>query len=356
MDVAGFLVALAVSMPIPPNHPLIATMGRFDRTDPTRPRLGFPGLTIRVRFTGPSLAMRLSDTTGGSAFDVIVDGGERQIVRCNKGEDEYVLADGLTDAPHTADIVRRTEAWEGIVSFLGLRLAPGKELLAPTPWPTRKLLFIGDSVTAGEGSERGPECKRDPPRFSNARVSYSMLLARLLDAQVHLVAFGGRGLIRDWRGKRDVLNAPEFFDLALPDEDPRTPPPRFDHLSYVPDAVFVSLGTNDFNLEIGPLPAREEYVSNYVRFVQVIRTRYPAAHIFLTEGALVDDADDAIQKPRTTLRSYIDETIARLADPRVSHALAEHYWGGPCDGHPTGEQHRLMARDFEPILRRTLGW
>jgi lysophospholipase L1-like esterase len=356
MELVGLLAALAVSMPIPPNHPLIATMGRLDRTDPLRPRLGFPGLMLRVRFNGPHLSMRVADTSGGSAFDVIVDGGEPQVVRCAKGEDEYVLAEGLTDAVHTADIVRRTETWEGVATFLGLRLAPGKELLAPIAWPTRKLLFIGDSVTAGEGVERGAECRRDPQRFSNARVSYGMLLARTLDAQVHLVAFGGRGLIRDWRGKRDVLNAPEFFDLALPDEDPQTPPPRFDHLSYVPDAVFVSLGTNDFNLEIGPLPGREEYVSNYVRFVQTIRTRYPAAHVFLTEGALVDDTDDAIQKPRTTLRSYIDDTISRLADPRVYHAWAEHYWGGPCDGHPSAEQHRLMARDFEPFLRRILGW
>ena len=251
--------------------------------------------------------------------------------------------------------MRRTETWQGVTTLLGLRLAAGKELLPATPWPSRKLLFIGDSVTAGEGTDRPADCVKDPPRFSNARLSYGMRLARTLDAQCHLVAFGGRGLIRDWQGRREVLTAPEFFDLAIPEEAGATPPP-FDHASYVPDAVFVSLGTNDFNLAIGPLPEREEFVSAYVRFVRVLRSRYPLAHVFLTEGAIVDDASDPTRKPRTTLRSYIEETIARLADPRVHDVEGVHYPGDACDAHPTGEQHRLMARDLEPILRRALGW
>jgi lysophospholipase L1-like esterase len=342
-------------MPIRPDDPRIAIMGRLDRSDPTRPRLGFPGLTIRVQFEGPLLAMRVSDTTGHSAFDVIVDGGEPHVVRCEQGERGYVLAEGLPDGRHSAEIVRRTETWQGVTTFLGLRLAAGKELLPPPPWPSRKLLFIGDSVTAGEGTERPAECIKDPPRFSNARLSYGMRLARALDAQCHLVAYGGRGLIRDWQGRRDVLTVPELFDLAIPEEGGATPPP-FDHSSYVPDAVFVSLGTNEFNLAIGPLPEREEFVSAYVRFVRAIRARYPVAHVFLTEGAIVNDESDPTRKPRTTLRSYIEETIARLADPRVHDVESAHYPGDACDAHPTGEQQRLMARDLEPILRKTLGW
>jgi hypothetical protein len=45
-----------------------------------------------------------------------------------------------------------------------------------------------------------------------------------------------------------------------------------------------------------------------------------------------------------------------LADPKVHDVESVHYPGDACDPHPTGEQHRLMARDLEPILRRTLGW
>lgn len=355
-----------------PSDARVATMGRLDWRDPARPRLGFPGVTIRVRFTGASLSLRTAET-GGSSYDVTVDGEDPRTVRTEVGERDYALAEYLTGGPHAADIVRRTETWQGITTLLGLRLAPGGELLPPGPWPTRKLLFIGDSVTAGEGTDRDGPCVKDAPRFSNARLSYGMLLARTLDAQAHLVAFGGRGLVRDWQGRKDVLNAPQFFPLALPEEGG----PPFDLGSYVPDAVVISLGTNDFNLALGPPPERELYVSAYVRLVRDLRGHYPGAHVFLTPGAMVRDvappassaAADATSAgatanppalpaggPRSQLQSYITDTIALLADPRVHDAGGEVYPGDACDAHPTKAQHRGIARDLEPVLRRALGW
>jgi len=338
---------------IGPDEPRIAYMGRLDRRQPGRPRLGFPGITIRARFEGPSLAVRLDDTDGHSSFAVGIDGQNPSILQCERGPHDYELASNLAEGAHSVDIVKRTEAWQGVVTFLGLRLAPGRGLLEPTPWPSRRLLFIGDSVTAGEGVDRGPTCPKGQYGSSNAQGSYGMLLARALDAQCHLVACGGRGLIRDWQGRRDVLNAPQFFDLALPDED--EPRAVWDHAEYVPDAILVSLGTNDFNLSLGPLPEESEWVEAYVRFLRRIRKSYPLARVFVTEGAIVNDEGSPL-KPRTTLRGYLDETVRQFGDPRVTHVEPFHYPGDECDAHPTGAQHRLMALDLEPVLREALGW
>jgi len=172
---------------------------------------------------------------------------------------------------------------------------------------------------------------------------------------VHLVAFGGRGLTRDWQGRTDVLTAPQFFELDIPVEE-GPPPPRVNHAVWVPDAVVVSLGTNDFSVAAGPPPARPPFVAAYVAFVRVIRARYPAAHVFLTEGAIVNDAADAAGRPRSTLSSYIDDTVAQLGDPRVHHAEASFQPGDACDAHPTGAQHLRMAAELEPQLRRVLQW
>jgi Carbohydrate esterase 2 N-terminal/GDSL-like Lipase/Acylhydrolase family len=337
-----------------PSDSRVAIMGRVDRGEPNRVRMGFPGVTIRLAFEGPSLSIRAADTSGHSSFAVVIDNGDPRTLRCDQGEHEYLLASHLAQGRHTVDIVRRSETWQGIVTFLGVRLASGQVLLPPAPWPRRKLLFIGDSVTAGEMIDREPTCPGDPFGPSNARESYAMLLARTLDAQCHLVAYGGRGVIRDWQGKSDVLNAPQFFDLAVPDEP--GPAPAWDHSLYVPDAVFVSLGTNDFNLALGALPEREVFVSTYVRLLRAVRERYPQAQVFVTEGAIVNDESDSERKPKSTLREYLDETVRRLGDPRIRHVEAEHYPGDPCNAHPTREQHCLMARDIEPVLRAALGW
>ena len=215
------------------------------------------------------------------------------------------------------------------------------------------MMFIGDSVTCGEAMDRAPNWKEDRPASWDAYHSYGMLLGRKLDAQVHLVCFGGRGLVRDWRGRSDVQNAPQFFDLALPDD---TTPPLWNHDSYIPDVVVVSLGTNDFNFTIGDFPERESWVSAYVRFVRTIRAHYPDAHILLTEGAIVDDMTDPQRPRKSVLAGYIKETVSRLADPRLHYFESRHYPGDASDAHPTAAQHAAMARDIEPIIRAEMGW
>lgn len=338
---------------IPANDPKIGVMGRVDSATAGRLRVGYPGVTFRVRFQGPSLAMRANSTTGNSYIEVFVDGGEPRIVRLATGEAELILADNLVSGEHTVEVVHRTETWVDVMTVLGFRLAPGGRLLVANPWPRRRMLFIGDSVTCGEAVERPPGWKEQRPVSWNAYLSYGMVLARAFDAQVQLVCFGGRGLIRDWRGRSDVLNAPQFFGLAIPEEQS---PRAWDFSAYVPDVIVVSLGTNDFSLGIGDFPPREEWVSAYVKFVRAIRGHYPEAHIFLTEGAIVSDIADPSRPQKTILNSYIAETASRLADPRVHVFESRHYPGDADDAHPTGPQHAAMARDIEPIIRAAAGW
>jgi lysophospholipase L1-like esterase len=334
------------------SDPRIGWMGRFDTTDPVRPRFGYPGVTVRVAFEGPSIGLRVAAATPNVHVLVRVDGDDSRIVRLPEGESDLGLAGGLDPGAHTAELVHRTETWQGTMAILGVRLAPGGRLLAAAPFPRRKLMFVGDSVTCGSGAERASACAKDGIASSNGAASYGMLLGRALDAQSHLVCYGGRGLVRDWRGRRDVHTVPEVFDLTVPDE-PKGP--TWDHARYVPDAVVVSIGTNDLNLAIGPFPERDEYVGAYVAFLQTIRARYPKAFIFATEGAIVNDGPDG-RKQKTTLASWVAEAVQKVGDPRVRAVASTHYPGDACDAHPTAEQHAAMARDFEPILREALGW
>ena len=337
---------------LPASDPRFGWMGRVDTTDPARPRFGYPGVTLRLAFEGPSIGVRVAAATPNVHVSVLVDGAPSRVVRLPPGESDLGLAGGLGPGSHTVELVHRTETWQGTLAVLGVRLPPGGRLLEPPPFPKRKLLFIGDSVTCGSGTERAAACAKDGVASSNGTASYGWLLGKALDAQSHLVCYGGRGLVRDWRGRRDVLTVPELFDLAVPDE-PKGPP--WDHSRYVPDAVVVSLGTNDFNLAIGPFPEKDEYVSAYVAFLRTIRARYPAALVLVTEGAIVNDGEDG-RRQKTTLAGYVAEAARQVADPRIRAVPARHYPGDACDAHPTAEQQAAMARDLEPVLREALGW
>ena len=365
----GVFVVGCAPRPAGPADPRIAVMGRVDRADPARWRIGYPGVTMRVSIEGPTLLMRASCSTDNCRLGVAVDGAPARVVRVGQGDRWIPVAEGLPAGPHTVEVVTRTEAWQGIVAVRAFE-APHGRLLAAPPWPRRRMLFIGDSATCGEaidreggaGNPRGgagnaspDDCAwtHEPAAAASGDLSYGMLLARALSAQAHLVCYGGRGLIRDWRGRRDVPNGPRLFDLAVADDHPRA---LWDHAGYLPDVIVVALGTNDFNLALGPFPAREEFVTAYVAFVRAIRARYPAAPVILTEGAIVSDDTDPQRPQKSVLRAYLAETARRLADARVTVFPSQHYPGDACNPHPTRAQHAAMAHDLEPAIRGATGW
>ncbi|MCC5025624.1 MAG: hypothetical protein J6386_23870 [Candidatus Synoicihabitans palmerolidicus] len=78
-----------------------------------------------------------------------------------------------------------------------------------------------------------------------------------MSAQVHIVAYGGRGLTRTWNGRMDEANAPAFFERSLPDDVDAV----WVHADYQPDAVVIMLGQNDFRQGV---LTEDEFVPAYV--------------------------------------------------------------------------------------------
>jgi lysophospholipase L1-like esterase len=332
------------------DDPRLQLLGQIDLGNPKRPRLGYPGTGLRLRFQGSSLSLHLSTDSDKSALTVVIDHGDPALQLLQKGDQTLVLARGLELAPHTAEVYKRTETWQGIVTLLGIELPQEGTLLSASPLPTRKLMFVGDSVTCGSGVENNSTCTSDPEHpASDAYHSYGMELGRRLDAQTHLVCYGGRGLDRDYRGlgvADNVLNAPQFLDLSIPSDDAANRAP-WGSSKWVPDGIVVSLGTNDFNLQkTRPLDG-ETFVGDYARFLVTLRSHYPNAFILVTEGAIVTDP---------LLRSYVQDAVSRTNDARIQWVKANHYPGNGCDAHPTRAQHQQIADDLEPVLRKTLVW
>ena len=301
---------------------------------------GYPGVTLRVAFSGTRLAVEMQ---GGerSLMDVIVDGGAPRTIQLEPRWHAYEL---LADAPpgrHTVELVRRTETWLGLASVA--RFTTDGRFEPAAPLPARRLLVLGDSVTCGANMER-PDNNKDNPAWWNARVSYGMLLGQALDAQVQLVCFGGRGLVRSWNGKTDEYQLAQFYGLAIPDAARPVPWKQKD---YAPDLILVAIGTNDFNQGI---PERLPYVDAYVKFVRTLLADHPKAQVVLTEGAILKD------EKKAALTAYIDETVKKVKNKRVHAVPSEYHPGDPQDMHPTTAQHAEMAAELAVPLKALMGW
>ena len=332
------------------NNDRIQLIGRIDDRNPLKPRLAYPGTEIRLRLHGASIHLVVSSDSDKSALTIVIDHGAPRLQLLHAGSNDLTLTAVPAAGDHTFEIIKRTETWQGILTIESISL-PGDVILLPPPMRSaRKLMFVGDSVTCGTGVNNNATCKEDPENpSSDVYNSYGLLLGRRLDAETQLVCYGGRGLVRDYRGlaiEDNVLNAPQFFPLAVA-SDALNGRAAWDATRFQPDAILFSLGTNDFSIQKTKPLDEPQWIDAYVGSLRSARALYPQAKFLVTEGAIVTDP---------LLRSMLQQAVAQSADPLVSYVPSQHYPGNGCNGHPTAAQHLQMADDFEAILRARLGW
>ena len=302
--------------------------------------IGFPGVRLTCRINGKQLTLRTAGTSDTVMLDVVVDGQLRDTWTLDENfADKQIRFD--TGGPRSIEIHKRTEGWQGLWKVS--ELSTDGEFLPPPKPLTRKLLFIGDSITAGSGTDATLDDTTDDYTTSNGRLTYARRLGDRLNAQVHLIAYGGRGLVRDWQDIRETNNAPQYFHWTLPDDSNRL----WDHSRYVPDAVSIALGTNDFNPGV---PEANEWIAALIRFIGDIRRAYPKVPIFLISSPMHGDG----YGPGETLVRYLQ--AAADSTPDVTVIDVAHRPGRPVDSHPISSEHEGMADEIEPVFRRVLGW
>ena len=321
--------------------------GRYAFSPSGAIRLGYPGIALRLIADTPQLAMRVDASSPDVFLSILIDDEAARTVRLAKGQQDLAVLDGAP-GKHRVQILRRTESWQGTMDVLGFG-QPGTGAIAPMPLPDRRLMFIGDSITCGAGEDAALDSKADGPETSDGSRAFGRLVAAKLGAACHLISYGGKGLIRDWQGKvpPEVPTAPIFYERAMPD-DPTT---QWDHKRYVPHAIGVCLGTNDFNQGV---PEREAFVGAYAAFARKLMHDAPGAAILLMDSPMTDN--NAPDHKRTVQIDYLQETVKRIGSPRVLHAPLAHEPGRPANAHPIYAQHVAMAAELEPQFRDATGW
>jgi lysophospholipase L1-like esterase len=333
---------------VPPNDPNIFYMGRID-CQAAGPAFAFPAASVRLRFEGDALDLRLRDSGTGTAqstnyYDVSIDGAAPTRLEMAAGDNVYPLARDLGAGEHSAVIVKRVESNgnSGRGQVLGFRVREGAKLLPVAARPLR-LEFVGDSITCGYGNEVSttmPDQFHYTTQNSNANLAYGALVASQLDAEYVAVAISGRGAYRNYAdGAGSVM--PVAYDLTLPDDSTA---PAWDFARYSPDVVVVNLGTNDFS---PPGPDHEAFKTAYSAFLTKIRSHYPTALLLAVVGPMLNDGFPPGVMAWTTIQADVSgvvEALRAAGDDNV-HYLALSPQSAPYgeDYHPTLATHQSMA-------------
>jgi hypothetical protein len=370
------------------DDPGILYSGRISSVAGKPPRFSAPAVTISARFKGVSAAMTIFDNSASANyFEAVIDGdfaSAKKIRPADAGATE--LFSDLPYGEHELTVVKRTEASTGTVDFKSFTF--GGEILEAPERPSRKIEIIGDSISAGSGNEAAngsAECNEDFGRpYSNASKSYGPLLARALHADYQLTAVSGIGAIRNYNcNDHDAM--PQVYDRVFL-ENPTSV--AWDHSAFVPDAIVMILGTNDFAPASCKRVALNEtvdpenyalYISTMKDFLGVLRGYYPEAQIFLVSSPMLHDGwPDATYTSDTSHRAAIttvaEEMNALEAEGEKVHVLLADYsqtrlTGRGCGTHPSAYEHGIMAgldanKPSDPVpaslmldpIKAVMGW
>lgn len=331
-----------------PNDTNIQYIGRIDDSDPMHPAFTYPGVQIRTGFTGTSLEMMCKLHSG--YFMVEIDGGEPFKVSF-LGNTVSNLANGLADGTHQAIVTYIGEGYENVPEFHGFFVDKGKTLVPAAPLPTRKIEFIGNSITCGYGVEDTDRADHFQDETCNHYYTYANLTAQALGAVHQVVARSGIGVYRCYDGPvtGDSINMnTEYTHTLLYDKTE-----NWDFSRYTPQLVCINLGTNDTSTK-GADPKLLK--QGYVNLVKQVRDHYPKAKIVLLSGSMM--GDDALILAKKTMDEVMNEAHKKGDKEiyRFDMSFQTGDLGYGADWHPSVAQHQKMASELIPFLKKLMNW
>ena len=331
----------------PTSSSAVLYVGRFNTSDPAGPKSAWSATTIKANFSGTGISANLV-STGDNWYNVIVDGVTLAPVHLPAGTNGSItLASGLSSGNHTLAFVRRTEAWVGDVQFKGFT-ATGGQLLAPPAASSRRIEFVGDSITCGYGNEGPNQYQSFTTQNENAYLAYGPVTARALNADEFNICWSGKGVIRNYGGDTTDL-MPSLYARILPYDTTTLWNPS----GWIPQVVVINLGTNDF---ASGIPDQTAFTSGYANFVNQIRSQYPNAHIYIALGPML--SGDSLTSARSYLTTVVnqfhsagDANVHFIEFPTQDGSL-----GYGEDWHPSVAEHGVMADQLINQIKADLGW
>ena len=324
------------------DNPLIQYTGRIDFGNTELPKMWAPGVYITVQFKGTAITAIINDqelwSKNHNYLEIVVDGEAKRIQ--TKSKTNYITVSDLTDTLHYFTICKNTEANIGYIEFAGVYC---DYLVKPQPKPKRKIEFIGNSITCGTGSDKSEiDCGKGVWHDQhNAYMAYGPVTARTLNAQWHLSAVSGIGLMHSCCNM-DIIMPPVFDKI-----DMRGDSVQWNFKKYQPDVVTVCLGQND------GIQDSVAFCNAYIDFVKQLRGHYPKAKIVLLTSPMADEKLKAVLKNQITA---VVHYFNKQKDKKISKYFFSRSFTSGCDYHPDLNEHQLIAAELTAYLKKIMRW
>ncbi len=306
------------------------------------------GVYFRVKFNGPYLAMKCSDTKN-CWFNLWIDKEMSpkadKIFMVGEKDTVIVLAEGLGKGTHEVILQKRTEGEQG--RFTIHEFISEGEILQSEERKERHIEFIGDSYTCGYGTE-SPD-KDDPflAETENCNLTYAAICSRYFGADFNLVSHSGQGIARNYDNYGPGYHMPDRYTQVF--NTSKEPLWEADKAPYTPDVVVIYLGTNDFSTS--QQPSELSFRNNYIALLQSIKVNYgPETPILCMASPADPYLFDYVRN------AVIISGLKNVAYMAVSNQAHNYDDDLGASWHPNYQGHKKVASCMIPYISTLTGW
>lgn len=336
------------SLPATDLHPY----GRYIVNDKHELELITSGVHFGFAFRGTECKVYATHAYPGghNYLQYVLDGVYKKRIKVGNPQEPIVIT-AATPGKHTIWIYKATEAHTGAVIIQKITALD----IAPLKKPTLQLIeFIGNSITCAAAADPSevPCGSGEYHDQHNAYYAYGPRVARALNTEFIISGISGAGIYRNWNSDGPAL--PQLFEKTDLRQNSSS---MWDFKNYDPKIVSIALGTNDLSNGDG-IKKRSPFdsaifVSNYIKFVRLVKSKYPASQVALLSSPIVDGSKRiTLQNCLTDVKHAID-SLYPSAKPVALYFFNPMQAGG-CTGHPSVEDHAIMAQQLIPFFKKLL--
>ncbi len=241
--------------------------------------------------------------------------------------------------------------------------------LLPVPALPRKIEFVGDSITSGEGLV-GAKAEQDwRPMFFSAVCGYPCLTAALCNAEYRQVSQCGWGVLSGWDNTPDCTIPRIYGQICGPLEGPGQrelgAQEAYGFAAWQPDAVVINLGTNDAGArrqppwedaagqsfqQTGDMAGQALFRGAVVEFLKDVRQKNPRAWLVWAYGML---GREMVRELREAIHEYKKEAGDQKVEFLLLPATTDETMGSR--GHSGKKAHAQAAEVLADFLKTMWG-
>lgn len=333
------------------DNPAIEYMGRIDFSNPKEPQFTYAGCMAKAKFTGTEIGVIIKPEMiyNKSWIGAIVDGIHYKF-EINKNDIEsnneiYIpIVTNLSEGEHTLILLKRS-AGSHYFRLCGLVVSDKADVMPMSSEYDMKIEVYGDSVSAGEVVEAIHYTEHTDPEnhegiYDNSWFSYSLSLARKLNAEIHCNSQGGIALF-DGTG---YFNSPNLCGLESTYDKMAYVPgfniSQWDFSRFIPDLIVFAIGQNDAAPDPDAIrnpEYRKKWLDKYTWIIRDLQNKYNynPKILLITTILMHDKIWDEV----------LDEACDILGDKNVRRYRFRRN-GAATPGHPRMTEQEEMAGEL----------